>query len=159
MSAIIVGFDSCFSRCCCSCNDGEDVNNDGFVSRGSEKILCCTLSPALALSTRYSDTYSNAKNDIIDTIAISICPLKTPATFSEAILFPSISASNPKKTSNPAVRDKKKVYLLLLSLFMNGNHKSPIMTGITPTYVPITANNDACLISGLGANAAASILL
>jgi hypothetical protein len=46
------------------------------------------------------------------------------------------------------------LYLLRLSFLINGYHNSPIITGITPTYVPIRAKFDACFNVGWGVSVA-----
>ena len=48
--------------------------------------------------------------------------------------------SIPRKSSRPAVSARKNRYLSLDILLMKGSHNIPITTGITPTYVPMTAN-------------------
>ena len=60
----------------------------------------------------------------------------------------------PRNTSRPTVKLRKKLYLLRLSFLMNGYHKRPIITGITPTYVPIRAKYDACFTVGCGVRVA-----
>ena len=42
---------------------------------------------------------------------------------------------------------------------MKGYHKRPIITGITPTYIPMRANVEACPTVGRGAGAAEATLL
>src|SRR5919108_1080948 len=71
----------------------------------------------------------------------------------------SSTASIPKKTSKPTVRLRKKLYVFLVSLLINGYHRRPIIIGTIPTYAPIIANSKTCSTFGLGTCAAASTLL
>src|ERR687898_3146462 len=105
------------------------------------------------------ETYSRVIKVTIATIVIRICALKAGARLSTAISLLSSRASIPRKTNSPAVRLRKKLYLLGLNLLMNGYHTRPIITGIMPTYVPMRANVEACPTVGRGAAAAESTIL
>jgi len=74
------------------------------------------------------------------TVATNSTPLKTSDRFSADVSIASSAELIPRKSKRPTVSAKKNLYLLRLSLEINGNQRRPIITGIIPTYVPITQN-------------------
>ena len=81
-------------------------------------------------------------------MATKSTPLKISDRLLAEISIASSAVLIPRKSKRPTVSAKKNLYLLRLSLEINGNQRRPINTGRIPTYVPIRAKYD--IISAVG---------